>query len=224
MPAESLDPIKSFELLLDHPDPCFLCQLAGDRSNETKYVKQLEHLANPPANRELLDKIPSVPGAEIPKLLYSRYNGALLYTARDSMGGLRAPGLGIEIFPIEEWHERTEQMVDSWAFEEYEDKELAYGRNDFVAFAHARGASNHLHWVINGPAAGSIYFWPWTTPPTPQAAPLAPSFGAFVNRVCSESVYLFNTVFGCHWRAEEGLKEWIPSRYMPDGQNDSFLQ
>ncbi|HEY2586940.1 MAG TPA: hypothetical protein VGI81_14435 [Tepidisphaeraceae bacterium] len=212
-------PTTPFESLLDHVDPGFVCWLASGRSREEGYLKRVEHLANPPADSNLLDRIPAVPGADVARALYSRYNGALLYTARDSMGGLRAPGLGVEIVPIDEWPERTEAMVHSWAFEEYDDAQMPYGRHDFVAFAYPRGASNHVHWVIAGPAAGSIYFWPWTMRPELHTPPLARNFGAFITLLCTEPVHLLNDVFGCHWRAEEGLKEWIPSRYLPDCRN-----
>lgn len=205
------------ESLLQHVDPAFVCFLAEDRSRKECYVKRIEHLVNPPAGPKLLAKIPKVPGAQAAREFYGRYNGALLYTARDSMGGLRAPGLGVEIFPIEEWPDRTAQSVDTWNFEDYDDSQMVYGRHDFVAFAHSRGISNYIHWVVRGPAAGSVYRWPLTTPPEPGTPPLAKDFGAFVQLICTEPVRFFNELMDCHWRAEEGLKEYIPSRYVADG-------
>ena len=37
------------------------------------------------------------------------------------------PDEGIEIFPINEWTDRTTQMVDSWQDGGYEDDQMPYG-------------------------------------------------------------------------------------------------
>ena len=209
--------IQTIESLLDHPDPGFVCWLAGDRAKKEGYVKRIEHLVNPPADATWLKKIPAVPGADAAKRFYARHNGALLYTARDSMGGLRAPGLGVEIFPIDEWDERTQASAKRWEFEGYDDSEMVYGRHDFVAFADSRGISNYIHWVVKGPAAGTVYRWPLTTPPRRGTPPLCKDFGGFIELICNEPVRFFNELMDGHWRAEEvGLKEWIPSRYVAD--------
>jgi len=160
--------MRSFESLIDHVDPGFICFLAGDPLKNEGYLKRVEHLANPPAESSLLAKIPAVPGVDAAREFYGRFDGALLYTARDSMGGLRAPGLGVEIFPIEEWPDHTAQTVDSWTFEEFDDSKMPYSRDEFVSFAYSRGTSNPIHWVVRGPAAGTIYRWAWTMPPDPR--------------------------------------------------------
>lgn len=214
-----MDAIQLFESLLDHIDPAFVCQLIGDRSGEERYLKRVEHLANPPADLKLLENIPLFPGADVARAFYSRYNGALLYTARDSMNGLRAPGLGVEIFPIEDWADPTASSIETWESEGYDDSQMVYERDGFLAFAHSRGTSNPIHLVIKGPAAGSIYRWPLTTPPTRGVEPLAKSFADFIALICNEPVRFFNELMDCHWRAEEGLKEWLPAQYLADCRN-----
>lgn len=209
-------PVELFESVLNHVDPGFVCYDARDRSKKETYLKRVEHLANPGADAKWLKQIPQGPGADVAKAFYGRYNGALLYTARDSMGGEYAPGLGVEIFPINLWRQVTTEMVTTWAFEEYDDSQMAYGRYDFLPIAVSRGASNCVHWVIKGPRAGSIYWWPLTSPPEHDAPPLAKDFGQFITLICSEPVRVLSELLGGDWRAEEGLKEYIPSRYLPD--------
>lgn len=206
--------MKAFESLLDDVDPGFICFRADDPARKEGHLKRVEHLVNPPAEVSLLAKIPAMPGADAARKFYEHCDGALLYTARDSMGGVRAPGLGIEIFPIEEWSDRTAQMVESW--EEFDDTQIPYGRHDFVAFAHSRGASSYIHWVIKGPTAGAIYWWAWTMPPQKDTPPLAEDFAAFIDLICTQPVRFFNELLLGYWRAEDGLKEWMPSRYVAD--------
>jgi len=204
--------MKSFESLLGHPDPGFVCYACGDPSHKEAFLARVEHLANPPATRNPWTMIPSVRGADGAKEFYAHHDGALLYTER----GLEGTSDGIEIFPLREWPERTAQMVESW--EGYDDTQMPYGRHDFVAFAHSRGASSYIHWVVKGPAAGAIYWWPWTMPPYDQEPPLATDFAAFIELISTQPVHFLNDLLGCYTRFTDDrtVTQWIPRRYLPD--------
>jgi SMI1/KNR4 family protein SUKH-1 len=204
--------MESFESLLNHADPGFMCYAGGDKSKKEAFLVRVEHLANPAADMDVLKTIPNVPGANAAKEFYARHNGALLYTEF----GLDGSNGGIEIFSPKEWPDRTAQMVESW--EGYEDARMPYGKHDFVAFAHSRGASSYIHWVIRGPTAGTIYWWAWTMPPLDHEPPLAKDFGAFIELISREPVRFLNELTGCYARFtdDQTVTEWIPARYVPD--------
>ncbi len=150
---------------------------------------------------------------------YRPHDGALLYTGRTAGAEGFGTDEGIEIFPIAEWPERTAQMVDSWADGGYDDADMPYGRGDFIAFAHGRGASGYVHWVTRGPRSGSVYWWPWTALPEKQTPPLAENFAGFLDLVCNDPVRLLNDLLGGYTRFSDGspVTEWIPTRYLADG-------
>src|SRR5690349_20312733 len=100
--------VQLIEHLLADPDPAFACYANGDGSRTEGFVVPLVHLANPPADAPALSRIPHIPGAATAREFYAAHDGALLYTTREECVE------GIEIFPIEQWPERTAQMVDSW--------------------------------------------------------------------------------------------------------------
>jgi hypothetical protein len=211
-------PLAVLESLLQHSDPAFACYACKDRLKKEAFIAPVSHRANRPADSRLLEHIPSIPDAEAASRFYGSHDGALLYTAPGLMSKAGGPDEGIEIFPINEWTDRTTQMVDSWQDGGYEDDQMPYGRHDFIAFAHSRGASSYIHWVTRGPRAGAIYWWAWTMPPKKQGAPLAPSFSAFVEIICTQPVHFLNNLLLCYTRFSEGKTgtQWIPNRYLHD--------
>jgi hypothetical protein len=204
--------------LLDHlladPDPAFECKAIRGVPDSERHIEPLTHFANPPAEAALVESLPDVPGREAAEAFYRKYNGALLYTDRATETA------GVEIFPIEWWPERTASMVESWTIDEqfYPDDEMPYDRNDFIAFAYSRGASNCVHWVVRGPRAGSVYGWEWTNPPQRETPPIAKSFGEFLKLLYERPVYFFNDLYSCNTRFTNArpLVEWLPARYLPD--------
>jgi hypothetical protein len=125
---------------------------------------------------------------------------------------------GLEIFPISQWKQRTAQMVESWVEGGYPDNDMPYGHNDFIAFAHSRGASSYIHWVINGPRAGSVYWWAWTMRPEKDTPPVTVDFTDFLKLIYERPVHFFNEILLCYTRFP-GVSDWIPSRYLPDRAN-----
>lgn len=210
--------IAALESLLEHPAPGFVCYASGDRNRAEGFLAPVSHCANSGAKQRDLTVIPNVPGSLAARQFYESHNGTLLYTAAGLMSAVGGSDEGLEIFPINQWKSRTEQMVYSWEDGEYEDDRMPYGRNDFVAFAHSRGASSYLHWIISGPRAGSVYWWAWTMPPEKETPPLAADFASFVELVCTQPVHFFNELLLCYTRFSDGLtgKQWIPLRYLPD--------
>jgi hypothetical protein len=210
--------LATFESLLRHPAPGFACYASGDKSKTEAFLAPIAHRAKSGARAGDLASIPDVPGADAARQFYQSHNGALLFTAPGSMSAFGGPDEGLEIFPIKQWKSRTEQMVDSWEDGEYKDDRMPYGRDDFIAFAHSRGASSYMHWVIDGPNSGSIYWWAWTMPPQKKTPPLATDFALFVELVCMQPVHFFNDLLLCYTRFSDGQtgKQWIPIRYLPD--------
>jgi hypothetical protein len=209
--------LQLVERLLDDPDPAFACYANADREKEERYLAPLAHLANPPAPASLVKRIPSVPGAQQLRDVLAQYNGLLLYTDRETQSE------GVEIFPLNEWEERTAQMVESWAEEpeHYPDDDMPYGHENFIAIAHSRGASSYIHWVTRGPRAGSVYWWPWTMRPEKDTPPMAVSFTAFIELLYQRPAHFFNELLLCYTRFSDGRTptEWLPSRYLPDLRN-----
>ena len=212
--------LQLVENLLNDPDPAFACYANRDPTKKEQYLVPLAHFANPAAAPSLLDCIPQVPGAQPFKDVLAKYNGLLLYTDREYESE------GVEIFPLNEWEERTAQMVESWAEEpeHYPDDDMPYGRNDFIAIAHSRGASSYIHWVIRGPRAGAVYWWPWTMRPKQSTPPMADDFAAFVRLLYERPAHFFNKLLLCYMRFSDGrtMTEWLPGRYLPDQQNPSI--
>jgi hypothetical protein len=212
--------LQLIERLLDDPDPAFACYANVDREKKERYFVPLAHFANPPAPAGLLDKIPSVPGADHLREVLAKYNGLLLYTDREHESE------GVEIFPANEWEERTAQMVESWVGEpeHYPDDEMPYGHDDFIAIAHSRGASSYIHWVIRGPRAGAVYWWAWTMRPEKDTPPIANDFAAFIQLLHDRPAYFFNEVLYCYTRFSDGhtLTDWLPGRYIPDLRNPAI--
>src|SRR5436190_5256358 len=99
---------------------------------------------------------------------------------------------------------------------------MPYGRDDFIAFAHFRGATSHIHWVVRGPRAGSIYWWAWTMPPDKDTPPMASNFGEFIKLLHDRPAHFFNEILSCYTRFCNGAgKEWLPNRYVPDRNRPS---
>jgi hypothetical protein len=211
--------LQLVERLLNDPDPAFACYANGDREKKERYLLPLAHFANPPAPASLLDKVPSVPGAQQVKDVLAKYNGLLLYTDREHESE------GVEIFPIHEWEQRTAQMVESWVEEpeHYPDDDMPYGHNDFISIARSRGASSYIHWVIRGPRAGAVYWWAWTMRPKKSTPPMATDFTAFIRLLYERPAHFFDDLLLCHTRFSDGRTptEWLPARYVPDQRNAS---
>ena len=206
--------LKAFETLLRHPAPAFACYARGDRQEKEAFIAPVAHRVNAGASARDLEKIPDVPGASVARAFYRKHNGALLYTGAGLMSSVGGPHEGLEIFRIREWKSRTNEMVDSWDDGEYQDGRMPYGRADFIAFAHSRGASSYLHWVTRGPRAGSIYWWAWTMPPSKRTAPLAADFATFLELISTRPVHFFNELLFCYTRFSDGRTpiQWIPTR------------
>ncbi len=211
--------LELIDRLLADTDPVFECKAIRGVPDTERHIEPLVHLANPPCADALLQRIPDVPGKEAAEAFYRKYNGVLLYTDRATETA------GVEIFPIDWWRERTASMVDSWTFDERScpGGGMSYGRNDFIAFAHSRGASNCIHWVLRGPRAGAIYGWDWTSPPGRDEPPMAETFADFLKLLFDRPVYFFNELYSCntHFTNERPLVEWLPDRYLPDRQQPS---
>lgn len=218
-------PIQSFEKLLAHAAPAFACHACGDGQEKEAYIAPVSHLAHAPATSAALQRIPHVPGADAAREFYASHDGALLYTAQGLMSGHGGPDEGIEIFPIQEWDSRTKETLDFWNESEYEDDDMPYGRNDFIAIAHSRGASTYIHWVTRGPNAGAVYWWPTTMPPDKHDAPLAADLGKFIETICTQPVHFLNDLLFCYTRFSDGKSEtqWIPKRYLPDRRAGGIL-
>lgn len=206
--------IELLERRLADPMPAFSCKPVRGAADR-ELIVPLEHLANGPASAKLLSRIPRIPGADSAIGFYSRHDGVLLYNDLETFLE------GVEIFPIGQWKKRTAEMVESWVEGEYPDEDMPYGRKDFIAFAHSRGASNYIHWVIRGPCAGSVFWWPWTMRPEKNDPPMARDFEAFVRLICEEPVRFFNEVILCYTRFDDGktVVDWIPNRYLPNREN-----
>ncbi|HEY2587982.1 MAG TPA: hypothetical protein VGI81_19720 [Tepidisphaeraceae bacterium] len=211
-------PIESFERLLVHSAPAFACHACGDPQEKEAFIAPVSHVAHPPATAAALQRIPRVPGADAARAFFASHDGGAIYTAK----GLRSdPGgddEGIEIFPLHEWGARTKEVLDFWNASEYEDDEMPYGRDDFIAIAHSRGASTYIHWVVRGRHAGSVYWWPTTMPPEKHDGPLAADFGKFIETICTQPVHFLNDLLFCYTRFSDGKTktQWIPKRYIPD--------
>lgn len=203
--------IELLERRLADPRPAFACKPV-DGAADRELIVRLQHFANGPASARLLRRIPSVPGADSAIKFYSRHDGVLLYSDHATFRE------GVEIFPIAHWKKRTAEMVESWSNGKYQDEEMPYGRKDFIAIAHSRGASNYIHWVIRGPCAGSVFWWPWTMFPQKNDPPMARDFAAFVRLICEEPVRFLNEVIACYTHFDDGKTDtyWIPDQYIPN--------
>jgi len=198
--------IKSLQTILSHKKPGFACYACGDKSKAEKFIAPVTHEVALPASKKSLAQIPSIGGSKDAVNFYAEHDGAQLYSGE------------IEIFSIDEWSGRTEQSIENWEEAGYEDDEMPYGRNDFLAIAYPQGASTYVHWVTRGPAAGQVWWWASTMPPARDASPAATTFRGFIDMVCNEPVRFLNEVSLCYTRFSDGrtVKQWIPIRYIPD--------
>jgi len=211
--------LTTFESLLAHPAPGFACYDNEDSRKAEGLLAPVCHRANAGAKKQDLEKIPDVVGSEAARQFYASHDGALLYTGPGLMLTMGGPEEGLEVFPIKEWESRTKEVVDEmrqWGLHGY--KRMPYGPEDFIAFAHSRGAFNYVHWVIRGPRAGSVYWWAWTMPPDKKTPPMASDFASFIELICTQPIHFFNELLFCYTRFSDGktAKQWIPSRYLLD--------
>jgi hypothetical protein len=209
-------PLESFEALLAHPAPAFACYACGDPTEKEALIAPVAHVAHPPSDPQTLGRIPSIPGADGARAFYESHDGGLLYTGKGLMAAKRGPDEGIEIFSVHEWDARTQETVDLWNAHPYRDDRMPYRRGDFIAIAHSRGAFTYIHWVVRGPNAGKVYWWPTTMPPEKGDPPLANSFDRFIQIICTEPVHFLNELLFCYTRFSDGKTEtqWIPKRYI----------
>jgi hypothetical protein len=214
--------LAQFESLLSHPAPAFVCRSFEDAR---KFVVVVRHEAGPPASAELLAQIPELKDAEVARDVFARHNGALLFAAPSAFHAQMPdlPDAGMEIFPVETWREKTDEIVDQWAetAEEGFDDGLPYTRNDFVAIGHPRFSSNSFHWVTRGPAAGRIFWWPWTMPPSSKRDCYAKDFGQFLTKLCGATDRLVRELFFAGYtRYGDGrtAAQWNPERYVADAR------
>lgn len=214
--------MDSVRELLSHPAPAYLCSPCMEEGSGKLLIAPVRHEVDPPPTGELfgrvLDRYSGVPGADALREFYRAWNGALLYTGKGAMVDCGGPEEAIEFFPLELWEERTRESVESWAEAGYADAEMPYGRNDFVSVAHSRGTFTYIHWVVKGPNAGRVYWWPTTMPPAIGDGPLAGSFAEFMEIVCTDPVHFVNELLYCCTRFSDGVtdEQWIPREYVSD--------
>jgi hypothetical protein len=214
----AIEAIKAFQALLSHPAPAFACYACGDPDEKEGLVAPVAHKAHAPAKAAALDRIPDLPGAATAHAFYADHDGALLFTTKGLMAAQGGPDEGVELFPLRTWAARTRETVEFWEETGYHDERMPYSRNDFLAVAHVRGASTYIHWVVRGPNAGRIYWWPTTMPPGKRDPPLAATFESFIETICTQPVHFLNELIFCYTRFSDGKTrtQWIPKRYIPD--------
>ena len=208
--------MDGFRDRLNDPDPGFVCAAIGASPEQPPKTFRVWNRADPPASIELIHRIPAdVPGANAVRDFYTAHNGGRLFVRPHSEpDGSR---VGVELHPLEEWDQRTEQIVPD--FDDVPEDCMPYGREDFISIAYPCGASNYIHWVVRGPEAGRVYWWAWTMPPEKgYCTPLAETFAAFLDFVCGDPVRFLNDAVGGYtiFETEGSLLRWKPARYLPD--------
>lgn len=182
------------ERRLSDPAPAFVGRMRGGAT----HVIPVRHYAGPPADHASVALIPTdVPGSKEAADFYRLHDGAILFYGRED-GGPEGPEVegdasALQIFSLTSWPAMIADQRGLWAAWMREEADaLLYGRDDVIPIAHLWGAANYVHWVVRGPHAGEVHWWPWTMPPWKGEAsePLAASFDAFLELICGDPVKL----------------------------------
>jgi hypothetical protein len=165
------------------------------------YLARLKHVVEPPAGANELAYLQQleVPGADDARQFFELHNGVYLFAPTRPEyypTSWREFLAGVEIFPVRLWKEKTLEVRTDWEKKLEGHGPLPYGRDDFLAIGHPRGSWNYFHWVIRGPNAGRIYWWPWTMPPADGGDFLADSFHLFISMLHVDPPTLLNDVLG----------------------------
>lgn len=140
---------------------------------------------------------------------YQRHNGFVLY--RDTL----SDAAGIELLPVEQWEEATEDMR-SW-FEHLTDEPESDPDHIMtgVAIATVPYSGNYFVMPVEGPNAGKIFYanhdgW--------YESAFADDFDGFLAHVTRQPPTLLAKEAGCYTRYSDGKTDaqWIPEEYYAD--------
>jgi hypothetical protein len=207
-----MTPRRTFQELLADPAPAFVCEGFGGRRT---FVAAVRHVLNPPASKSALERIPSVPGRGEAVEFYARHNGLCLFEDPNSEES------GVAVFPIEDWPAANAELRKLWRLWLDDPRwDLPYEPDDVIPFAWQVGAANPIHWIVRGPFAGQIQWWPWTMPPTADDPPLARTFGEFFEMLATDPARVVAQDLGGYARFADGKsdEQWVPTRYLPDSR------
>jgi hypothetical protein len=202
------------EDLLRDPAPTFICK--GFRS-QRRLVVPLQHVAEPPARSTDVEQLPDVPGASFAAAFYAKHNGLSLFKAPSPFK--QASFAGLFIFPLTDWTTEAAQWRRDWVewWPDYLSWDWAYRPEDAVPVAQCVGAANYVHWIIRGPLAGTIQWWPWTMPVSRGDLPLTGTFEGFCNLVAANPARV-DELLGGYLIYSDGRTDdqWHPSSYVAD--------
>lgn len=201
---------QTLEECVNAPAPGFRCSAAGAKS-DMRFLAKVHHILHPPASANSIDRIRRVTGlhAESIAAFYVRHNGFILYC--DSL----SDAAGIELFPVEQWDEETQDMRDTFAHlaDDLENDPDCILTG--VALATVPHSGNYFVMPVEGPSAGKIFYadhdgW--------YESAFANDFAEFLQRVVRDPVKLLAEDVGCYTRYSDGRTklQWIPEEYFPD--------
>jgi hypothetical protein len=100
-------PSRVLEDFVKSPAPGFRCYAAGDKSG-ARFLARVRHILNCPASSEAVSHLSRMLGRHADKVaaFYERHDGFVLY--RDA----KSAAAGIELLPVEQWQEATDDMRD----------------------------------------------------------------------------------------------------------------
>ena len=200
----------ALEQLTQAPAPGFRCCAAGDKSGNS-FVASIRHIVNQPASSASITEIRNTLGSHADPVaaFYEHHDGCVLY--RDT----KSDAAGIEVFPVEQWADATDDMrdwLDHLADEPESDPDhILTG----IAIATVPHSGNYFVMPVEGPSAGKIFYadhdgW--------YESAFADDFAGFLARVTRDPVKLLAEDVGCYTRYSDGKTDaqWIPEEYFAD--------
>ena len=199
---------EGFEVFAKSPAPGFRCSAA---ESGARFLASIHHILNPPASPASIAQIRQKLGSHASQVadFYKHHDGFVLY--HDS----KSDAAGIELLPVEQWEEATEDMRD-W-FDHLADEpesdpdQIVTG----VAIATVPHSGNYFVMPIQGPSAGKIFYadhdgW--------YESAFADDFAGFMDRVTRDPVKLLAEDVGCYSRYSDGKTDtqWIPEEFLAD--------
>jgi hypothetical protein len=211
--------LDELEEMLQHPAPGFACNRPPSRT--ARHLTRVRNTASRHAPARELANVRDlkVRGADDAAKLYAKYNGFHVFAPTQTSEAKGWDRGGFRLFAIEEWQKRTAEIRKEWkeVLGGWSADDLPYLPDQFIAIGHPEGAWNYVHWIVEGPNAGRIYWWAWTMVAVAREY-IAASFPEFISKLCRDPAKMLNDDFGCYTRYYDGVTDtqWVPLKYVSD--------
>jgi hypothetical protein len=200
--------LQNLEDFVKSAAPGFRCYAAGHEAGP-RFVARVRHVLNAPASSKSIAQLRRMLKSEADAIadFYRHHDGFVLYQDTESEAA------GVELLPIEQWEEATDDM-QNW-FDHLEPDDDPDHILTGIAIAAVPQSGNYFVMPIEGASAGKVFYadhdgW--------YESAFADDFAGFLLHVMREPVALLNEELGCYTRYSDGRTDaqWIPEEYFSD--------